>query len=92
MERLIFKVHITTTAENSLNFFFFLILGGGYIVFGVDPISIGVTLSFLHILRTVIEFLPNFHGYIIETQAQDKIFRRKRLSTGANFVHVYLEI
>ena len=23
---------------------------------------------------------------------QDKIFRRKRLSTGANFVHVYLEI
>ena len=23
---------------------------------------------------------------------QDKIFRRNRLSTGANFVHVYLEI
>ena len=23
---------------------------------------------------------------------QDKIFRRKRLSTGANFVHVYFEI
>ena len=23
---------------------------------------------------------------------QDKIFRRKRLSTGANFVHVYIEI
>ena len=23
---------------------------------------------------------------------QDKMFRRKRLSTGANFVHVYLEI
>ena len=23
---------------------------------------------------------------------QDEIFRRKRLSTGANFVHVYLEI
>ena len=23
---------------------------------------------------------------------QDKIFRRKRPSTGANFVHVYLEI
>ena len=23
---------------------------------------------------------------------QDKVFRRKRLSTGANFVHVYLEI
>ena len=23
---------------------------------------------------------------------QDKIFRRKRLNTGANFVHVYLEI
>ena len=23
---------------------------------------------------------------------QDKLFRRKRLSTGANFVHVYLEI
>ena len=23
---------------------------------------------------------------------QDKIFRRKRLSTGANFIHVYLEI
>ena len=25
-------------------------------------------------------------------QLQDKIFRRKRLSTGANFVHVYIEI
>ena len=25
-------------------------------------------------------------------EIQDKIFRRKRLSTGANFVHVYLEI
>ena len=24
--------------------------------------------------------------------AADKIFRRKRLSTGANFVHIYLEI
>ena len=24
--------------------------------------------------------------------SQDKIFRRKRLSTGANFVHVYIEI
>ena len=23
---------------------------------------------------------------------QDKIFRRKRLSTGANFVHVYVEV
>ena len=23
---------------------------------------------------------------------QDKIFRRKRLSTGANFVHVYIQI
>ena len=23
---------------------------------------------------------------------QDKIFRRKRLSTGKNFVHVYIEI
>ena len=23
---------------------------------------------------------------------QDKIFRRKRLSTGANFVHIYIEI
>ena len=28
------------------------------------------------------------HGSI----QQDKIFRRKRLSTGANFVHIYLEI
>ena len=26
------------------------------------------------------------------TARQDEIFRRKRLSTGANFVHVYLEI
>ena len=25
-------------------------------------------------------------------ELQNKIFRRKRLSTGANFVHVYLEI
>ena len=24
-------------------------------------------------------------------QSQDEIFRRKRLSIGANFVHVYLE-
>ena len=27
-----------------------------------------------------------------DSYIQDKIFRRKRLSTGANFVHVYLEI
>ena len=31
------------------------------------------------------------NGLVVEVQ-QDKIFRRKRLSTGANFVHVYLEI
>ena len=30
--------------------------------------------------------------YIQYKQAQDKIFRRKRVSTGANFVHVYKEI
>ena len=29
---------------------------------------------------------------MISSISQDKIFRRKRLSTGANFVHVYLEI
>ena len=26
------------------------------------------------------------------TEGQDKIFRRKRLSIGENFVHVYIEI
>ena len=30
--------------------------------------------------------------YFAINSEQDEIFRRKRLSTGANFVHVYLEI
>ena len=38
-----------------------------------------------NILQGVFEMC--FNGII-----QDKIFRRKRLSTGANFVHVYKEV
>ena len=34
---------------------------------------------------------PNTYG-IYSISEQDKIFRRKRLSAGANFVHVYMEI
>ena len=33
----------------------------------------------------------DFHKTCLR-KPQDKIFRRKRLSTGANFVHVYIEI
>ena len=29
---------------------------------------------------------------VVLMELQDKLFRRKRLSTGANFVHVYTEI
>ena len=32
------------------------------------------------------------YDYRALNELQDKIFRRKRLSTGANFVHVYIEI
>ena len=35
---------------------------------------------------------PKIIGFCTTMAEQDKIFRRKRLSTGANFFHVYLEI
>ena len=45
--------------------------GGGHIDFGVDPIGVGVgmTFSFLHNIsgEPVDGFLPNFHGYVIGT-------------------------
>ena len=43
----------------------------------------------MHIAATV-----SFHRISaqIMNSEQDKIFKRKRLSTGANFVHVYIEI
>ena len=46
-------------------------------------------------LRTGLDFLAylSIDPFIaISLLLQEKIFRRKRLSTGANFVHVYLEI
>ena len=38
--------------------------------------------------------VQNLHSTVkyFKTNTNDKIFRRKRLSTGANFVHVYKEI
>ena len=31
-------------------------------------------------------------GSVTKKKQQDKMFRRKRLSTGTNFVHIYIEI
>ena len=39
-----------------------------------------------------IQFLKTELSKLLINCIQDEIFRRKRLSTGANFVHVYLEI
>ena len=36
--------------------------------------------------------IGNFLSLQLKELKQNKIFRRKRLSTGANFIHVYLEI
>ena len=40
--------------------------------------------------------VSSFLGHTVRmgfcSKIQDRIFRRKRLSTGANFVHVYIEI
>ena len=40
---------------------------------------------FKHLLPVVVK-------QVVLIELQDKIFRRKRLSTGANFVHVFIEI
>ena len=51
-----------------------------------------ITLLFAHARRHVLSNLTHVFVKDQITIKQDKIFSRKRLSTGANFVHVYIEI
>ena len=60
-------------------FFFFL---NGHSYLDLEPSNLKIKFA-----RDII--ITNIY---VKIHQQDKIFRRKRLSTGANFVHVYTEI